>query len=140
MKLTLMLLLLLFILIAPVVFSEEKKTPSQLDACSLLSTESAQEILGEPTKPGKQLARRSLNRKQPPRLFLPASGESVAARNGNPKRSIYLWVRRAPAADNDSAAVMEAFRKDPRSGASREVQAIPGFGDTSFWWTGKSGD
>lgn len=40
---------------------------------------------------------------------------------------------------NDSTRVMEAFQKDPKTGAPRELQALPGFGDMTLWKTERIG-
>jgi hypothetical protein len=128
--------LLIFI---PILYGEEKKTPSQLDACSLLSPTRVEEFLGEKAKQPTPVGAEEPQPTATSAAISACTWESVAQSAGLPSKSIYLWVRRAPAAVNDSEQVMEQFRKDPKTGAARDLQALPGFGEAALWMTGRIG-
>ena len=136
---TFLLIVFVSIQFVPFVFSQQESSPSELDACSYLSTEKVEEVFGERTKAPKATGAEEPQPKATTAALSACTWESVAQRDGLPKRSVTLWVRRAPAAINDSPQVMEGFRKDPQTGADRQLQAIPGLGDLSFWSSGKLG-
>jgi hypothetical protein len=123
----------------PALYGAETKTPSQLDACSLLSATRAEEFLGEKVQQPKQVGADEPQPTATTAAVSTCTWESVSQKRELPSKSIYLWVRRAPAAENDSGQVMEAFRKDPKTGAPRELQAIPGFGEAALWMTERLG-
>jgi hypothetical protein len=123
----------------PTLYAAETKTPSQLDACSLLSATRVEEFLGEKVQQPKQVGSDEPQPTATTAAISACTWETVSQKRELPSKSIYLWVRRAPAADNDSGQVMEAFRKDPKTGAPRDLQALPGFGEVALWMTERLG-
>jgi hypothetical protein len=135
-----LLIISLLVICSSTLYSAETKNPSQLDACSLLSGTRAEEFLGEKVQQPKQVGAEEPQPTAASAAISACTWESVSQKRELPAKTIYLWVRRAPAADNDSAQVMEAFRKDTKTGAPRELQALPGFGDTALWLTERLGN
>ena len=131
-------IVLFLLLSAGLCAAASKKPPASVDACSLLSSASVEKMLGEKIQSPKM---EGSEQPQPEAMNAALSNctwATVAQKNGMPKRSLYLWIRQAPAAVNDSSQVMEGLRLDPKTHVGRPVEALTDFGESAFWMSGKA--